>query len=72
MIGLVGRREGAAESRVLQGRDVRSVRVLGPRLSWHGPELSRRYYSGHGGCAGITYSPFGVINTESAMASSGH
>ena len=30
VIGLVGRREGAAESRVLQGRDVRSVRVLVP------------------------------------------
>ena len=28
VIGLVGRREGAAESRVLQGQDVRSVRVL--------------------------------------------
>ena len=28
VIGLVGRREGAAESRVLQGRDIRSVRVL--------------------------------------------
>ena len=25
VIGLVGRREGAAESRVLQGRDARSV-----------------------------------------------
>ena len=30
VIGLVGHREGAAESRVLQGRDVRSVRVLVP------------------------------------------
>ena len=30
IIGLVGRREGAAESRVLQGRDARSVRVLVP------------------------------------------
>ena len=30
VIGLVGRREGAAESRVLQGRDFRSVRVLVP------------------------------------------
>ena len=30
VIGLVGRREGAVESRVLQGRDVRSVRVLVP------------------------------------------
>ena len=30
VIGLVGRREGAQESRVLQGRDVRSVRVLVP------------------------------------------
>ena len=30
VIGLVGRREGAAESRVLQGRDVRSVQVLVP------------------------------------------
>ena len=30
VIGLVGRREGAAESRVLHGRDVRSVRVLVP------------------------------------------
>ena len=30
VIGLVGRREGAAESRVLQGRDVRSVLVLVP------------------------------------------
>ena len=30
VIGLVGRREGAAESRVLQGRDVRSVGVLVP------------------------------------------
>ena len=30
VIGLVGRQEGAAESRVLQGRDVRSVRVLVP------------------------------------------
>ena len=30
VIGLVGRREGAAESRVLQGRDIRSVRVLVP------------------------------------------
>ena len=28
--GLVGRREGAVESRVLQGRDARSVRVLVP------------------------------------------
>ena len=30
VIGLVGHREGAAESCVLQGRDVRSVRVLVP------------------------------------------
>ena len=30
VIGLVGRREGAAKSRVLQGRDIRSVRVLIP------------------------------------------
>ena len=30
VIGLVGRRESAAESRVLQGRDARSVRVLVP------------------------------------------
>ena len=30
VIGLVGRREGAAESRVLQGRDIRNVRVLVP------------------------------------------
>ena len=30
VIGLVGGREGAAESRVLQGRDARSVRVLVP------------------------------------------
>ena len=28
VVGLVGRRKGAAESRVLQGRDARSVRVL--------------------------------------------
>ena len=30
VIGQAGRREGAAESRVLQGRDIRSVRVLVP------------------------------------------
>ena len=30
VVGLVGRREGAAESRVLQGRDAHSVRVLVP------------------------------------------
>ena len=30
IIGLVGRREGAAESRVLQGLDTRIVRVLVP------------------------------------------
>ena len=30
VIGLTGRQPGAAESRVLQGRDVRSVRVLVP------------------------------------------
>ena len=30
VIGLVGRREGAVENRVLQGRDARSVRVLVP------------------------------------------
>ena len=30
VIGLVGRRESAVESRVLQGRDARSVRVLVP------------------------------------------
>ena len=30
VIGLVGHLEGAAESRVLQGRDARSVRVLVP------------------------------------------
>ena len=30
VIGLVGHRDGAAESRVLQGRDARSVRVLVP------------------------------------------
>ena len=30
VIGLVGRREGAAESRVIQGRDIRSVRGLVP------------------------------------------
>ena len=30
VIGLVGRRAGAAECRVLQGRDIRSVRVLVP------------------------------------------
>ena len=40
VIGLVGRREGTAESRVLQGRDVRSVRVLVPDLLRHGPEFS--------------------------------
>ena len=33
VIGLTGRRLGAAECRVLQGRDVRSVRVLVPD-SW--------------------------------------
>ena len=30
VIGLAGRREGAAESRVLQGRDIRSVQILVP------------------------------------------
>ena len=30
VIGLAGRRSDAAESRVLQGRDIRSVRVLVP------------------------------------------
>ena len=30
VIGLVGRREGAAENRVLQGRNVRSMRILVP------------------------------------------
>ena len=30
VIGLVGRREGTAESHVLHGRDARSVRVLVP------------------------------------------
>ena len=32
VIGLTGRRSGAAECRILQGRDVRSVRVLVPDL----------------------------------------
>ena len=32
VVGLTGRRSGAAESRVLQGRDVRIVRVLVPDL----------------------------------------
>ena len=36
VIGLTGRRLGAAECRVLQGRDVRSVRVLVPDS--RGPE----------------------------------
>ena len=56
VIGLVGRREGAAESRVLQ------CASFGPR----------RYYSGHERCAGITYFPSGVIDVESAVASGGH
>ena len=47
VIGLVGRR-------VLQGRDA----SFGPRLSWHGPEFSRRYDSGHGVCAGNRIFPF--------------
>ena len=55
VIGLVGRREGAAEIRVLQGRYIRSVASSGPGLSRCGPEFSRRYDSGHGRCAGITY-----------------
>ena len=32
VVGLVGRRPDAAESRILQGRDVRSIRVLVPNL----------------------------------------
>ena len=57
VIGLVGRREGAAESRVLQGRDIRSV---------------RRYDRGHGRCAGIAYFPSGVVDVESTVATGGH
>ena len=66
VIGLVGRREGVAESCVPQGRDARSVRVLVPdcRVSC--------VDSGHGGCAGITYLPSGVVSLDSTVAAGGH
>ena len=41
VIGLVGWRLGAAECRVLQGRDVRNVRVLVPDSRGNGTEFSR-------------------------------
>ena len=85
VIGLVGRREGTAESCVLQGRDARRVRLLVPDC--HGihilfdyrwvimpicTKFSRRYDSGHGRCAGITCFPSGVVYVDSAVAAGAH
>ena len=61
VIGLVGFREGAAESRVLQGRDVLSVRVLVPDCCG----VDQNFHD-------VTIVDMGVTNTESAMASGGH
>ena len=74
VIGLVGRREGAAESRVLQGRDARSVRVLVPDChgvdqNFHDVMIVDIY---NWRCAGITYFPSGVVDVDSTMAASGH
>ena len=63
VIGLVGRCEGAAESRVLQGRDARSVRVLVPDC--RGVDCR---YGGYARVAGF-YS--GVVDSQSTMASGG-
>ena len=74
VIGLVGRREGAAESRVPQGRDIRSVRVLVPDCrgvdqNFHDvmivdmgdvPESSTLYFHS------------GIVDAESTMATGGH
>ena len=65
LIGLVGRREGAAESRVLRGRDVRSVRVLVP-------DCRGVDDSGHGRCAGIVCFHSGIVNAEATVATGGH
>ena len=43
VIGLAGRQLGAAESRVLQGRDVRSEHALVPGFAGAGSEFSRDY-----------------------------
>ena len=39
VVGLVGHQPDAAESRILQGRDVRSIRVLVPNSAGTGSEL---------------------------------
>ena len=72
VIGLDGRREGAAESRVLQNKDACSVGVLVSKLSCRRSEFSRRCGSGHGRCAGITCFPSGVVDVDSAVAAGGH
>ena len=48
VVGLVGRRPDATGSRILQGRDVRSICVLAPDARGTGPELPRRDDCGHG------------------------
>ena len=61
VIGLVGRRSDAAESRILQGRDTRNVRVLVPD-PW-GLDHCR-----HGGCAGVVCFHTGIVVASSAVA----
>ena len=66
VIGLVGCREGAAESCVLQGSDIRSVRILIP-----GPRgMDQNFHDVTIVDMGDFHS--GIVDTESAVATYGH
>ena len=74
VIGLVGRREGAAESRVLQSEaGLAHCERPGPGsgLSGSEPELSRHYHCRYGGGAGVGGFHSGVVGPQSTMAPGG-
>ena len=71
VIGLVGHREGAAESRVLQGPGHSQCASPGSGLSGSGPELSRCCNCRYGRGAGIVSFHPGVIGYQSTMAPGG-
>ena len=72
VIGLVGRRESAVESRVLHCRDARSLRVLVPDCRG----LDQNFHDvtincGHGGIAGVACLHDGVIGLDAQVAAGG-
>ena len=64
VFGICGRRKGATESRILQGRDARSVRVLVPDCRG----LERNFHDGTVGVGGLDSR---VVGLDKKMASSG-